>query len=104
MAVAREKLRLLRAKKRDARIAKDEAYATFIRNREAEQRREEGVTIDQVDTELVQPEAVMEREAIREKIRVRSTTTMGAQKVRTKKLSKSALLPSEGRSMGMDVE
>ena len=104
MAVAREKLRLLRAKKREARIAKDEAYAQFIRQRESERQTEEGVTIDQVDTELIQPEEVVQREAVREKIRVRSTTTTGAQKVRTKKLSKSALLPSGGRSMGMDVE
>jgi len=102
MSVAREKLRQIRAKKRAKRVARDDAYAEYIKNRESAMETEEAIV--QVDPELVQPET--ETVAKKEKIKVAAQSA--PKKMKKKQLRKlaasSALIPSEGQSMGMEVE
>ncbi|KAG8865201.1 ATPase-activating ribosome biosynthesis protein [Tulasnella sp. 330] len=108
MAVAREKLRQIRAKKRAKRIAKDEAYAEHIRKRESEMETAEAEEIIPVDPELLQPETETLERTETEKIKVASQST--PRKLKKKQLrmlaaTKSALVPNlDGQSMGMDIE
>ncbi len=104
MAVAREKLRLVRAKKRATRKAKDSAYYEFIKKRDAEMELEDDV---QVDVDLVQPDTVTEH--VKEKITISTKPPTKSKKLKLRKSlggdgAPSALMPSEGRSMGMEVE
>lgn len=102
MAVAREKLRQIRAKKRAKRMAKDEAYAEYIKNRDNQMEDVETAATIQVDPELVQPEKeTSEREKIR--IVAESAPKMHKKKQLRKLGAAMALVPSEGRGMGMEV-
>lgn len=121
MAVAREKLRVVRAKKRTVRDAKDKAYAEFIAQRNGETKEEDIVLEEQteveevitVDVDLVQPEKVVVEEVktVRQKVLV-LPNQMGKRPEKRKLLRKtgsrnappSALVPSEGRSMGMEID
>ncbi|KAG8914424.1 ATPase-activating ribosome biosynthesis protein [Tulasnella sp. 408] len=108
MSVAREKLRLVRAKKRAARKAKDEAYEEYIKKRDAEMELEDQEV--QVDVDLVQPETVEVMEKVKEKITASSSKPAKTKKLKLRKSlgggdgAPSALVPSEGRTMGMEVE
>lgn len=103
--MAREKLRLVRAKKRAARNAKDEAYYEFIKKRDAEMELEDQEV--QVDVDLVQPETVEVTEKVKEKVSARPAKT---KRLKLRKSlgggdgAHSALVPSDGRTMGMEVE
>ncbi|KAG9016859.1 ATPase-activating ribosome biosynthesis protein [Tulasnella sp. JGI-2019a] len=106
MAVTREKLRQIRAKKRAKRMAKDKAYAEHIRKRESEIETAEAEEILQLDPELVQPETETLERTEKEKIKVAAQSA--PKKLKKKQLRKlvaaSALVPSDGQNMGMDVE
>jgi len=117
MAVAREKLRVIRAKKRTLRKAKDDAYYEFIRKRDGKtQVKEVDVEVETqkdivVDVDLVQPEVAMVEEVktIRKKVLVPPIPL--AKRLEKRKARRSgsgnppsALVPGEGRSMGMEVD
>lgn len=87
-------------------MAKDEAYAEFIKKRESqmEETTEMEETV-QLDPELVQPEiteTVVEKEKI--KVSTKSTPKLHKKKQLRKLAASSALVPSDGQRMGMEVE
>jgi len=112
MAVARDKLRAVRSKKRAAREAKDKAYEEFIKKRDAEMEvsSEEEVTetTTKVDVELVQPETVaVSTTGVKERIVASSNLKKQLRKTKVRKSAggpPSALIPAEGRTMGMETD
>lgn len=116
MSVARDKLRTIRAKKRALRNAKDKAYAEFIAKRDgktvetADVVEEKEQTEVMVDVDLVQPEVQVEEvKTVRQKILVpKGQLARQLEKKKSRRLAKSsapsALVPGEGRSMGMELD
>ncbi|KAG8931530.1 ATPase-activating ribosome biosynthesis protein [Tulasnella sp. 418] len=106
MLIARQKLSAARAKKKAQLATKDKAYADYLKAREQEEEEEKESVID-VEVDLVQPEtsAQEEEEQVKEKIKVLAKPRKSTSALKQKRSApKSALIPSEGRSMGMEID
>ena len=107
MTIAKAKIRADRHRKKDAKKTKDAEYAAFITAREAEiEVDDELVRPDVNDLHLVQPEEAAVAEQVKEKIKiVEKITVQKKSKLKRKSTGpQSALIPSEGRTMGMELD
>jgi hypothetical protein len=104
MAIAKAKLRADRLKKKEVQKAKDAAFVAYKAAQEEEIEVDDELVQPQegLEVDLVQPETV---EQPREKIKV--VEKVAARKSKLKRKSgglQSALIPGEGRSMGMELD